>query len=125
MWVREVVERPYGSASADSIERGVSIRGSVPPASAIDPLEPSADALEDLADEIATLGAHIHAATHRLLTLIAQFDRLRGWELGGHASCAHWLHVRTGIDLGAAREKVRAARALECLPLTGAAMARG
>jgi len=83
------------------------------------------DAIEELGDRIATLAAHIHAATHRLLVLIAEFDRRRGWELDGHRSCAHWLAFRTGIDLGAAREKVRAARALESLPETGASMARG
>jgi hypothetical protein len=83
------------------------------------------EAVDQLGDEIATLGAHIHAATHRLLVLIAEFDRLRGWEQAGQRSCARWLAVRTGIDLGAAREKVRAARALERLPLTSAAMARG
>jgi hypothetical protein len=83
------------------------------------------DRLDELADEITTLAAHIHAATHRLLTLIAEFDRLEGWKREGHRSCAHWLAYRTGIDLGAAREKVRAARALADLPLTGAAMARG
>ena len=84
-----------------------------------------ADAAERLGDEIATLSAHIHAATHRLLMLIADFDRRRGWDADGQRSCAHWLALRTGIDLGAAREKVRAARALEVLPLTSAAMARG
>ena len=89
-----------------------------------DPFE-DADALEELEDEIATLAAHIHAATHRLLTLIAEFHRRRGWELGGHRSCAHWLSARTGIDLGAAREKVRTALALEALPETSASMARG
>ena len=95
-----------------------------PPVSLPGPFD-DADALEELEEEIATLAAHIHAATHRLLTLIADFDRRRGWELGGHRSCAHWLHARTGIDLGAAREKVRAARALEALPETSASMARG
>jgi hypothetical protein len=89
----------------------------------VDPVDP--DRLEDLADEITTLSAHIHAATHRLLTLIAEFDRLKGWERAGHRSCAHWLAFGTGIDLGAAREKVRAARALLELPGTSAAMARG
>ena len=84
-----------------------------------------AESLEALEDEIATLAAHIHAATHRLLVLLAEFDRRRGWELGGHRTCAHWLSARTGIDLGAAREKVRAAGALEALPLTSACMARG
>ena len=83
------------------------------------------DALEELGDEIATLAAHLHAATHRLLTLIARFDHLRGWENDGFRSCAHWLAFRTGINLGAAREKVRAALALESLPLVSASMARG
>ncbi|MGH7575102.1 MAG: DUF222 domain-containing protein [Longimicrobiales bacterium] len=91
----------------------------------IDHIAPDPDAIEELGDEIATLSAHIHAATQRLLVLIAEFDRLRGWEGSGHRSCAHWLAFRTGIDLGAAREKVRAARALQTLPLTSAAMARG
>ncbi len=84
-----------------------------------------ADALDELEEEIVVLSAHIHAATHRLLVLIEEFDRRRGWELGGHRSCAHWLSVRTGFDLGAAREKVRAARALKELPLISASMSRG
>jgi hypothetical protein len=36
------------------------------------------DAIEELGDEIATLAAHIHAATQRLLALIAEFDRRGG-----------------------------------------------
>jgi hypothetical protein len=95
------------------------------PASAEEWSADDPDRIDDLADEITTLAAHIHAATHRLLTLLAAFDRLNGWEREGHRSCAHWLAFRTGIDLGAAREKVRAARALEDLPETSAAMARG
>jgi hypothetical protein len=83
------------------------------------------DRIEALEEEIGRLSAHIFAATHQLLVLIAEFDRLRGWEPSGHASCADWLAAHTGIDHGAAREKVRAARALESLPLTSAAMARG
>jgi len=78
-----------------------------------------------LGAEITSLAAHIHAATHRLLTLIAEFDRRRGWELGGHRTCAHWLSARTGIHMGAAREKVRTARALAGLPRIGASMPRG
>jgi hypothetical protein len=88
-----------------------------------EPVDP--DVIEDLGDEIATLAAHIHAATHRLLMLIARFDRLGGWERGGHRSCAHWLSFRTGVDTGTAREHVRVARALEGLPRTSSAMARG
>ncbi len=83
------------------------------------------DAIEALGDEIATLAAHIHAATYRMLVLIADFDGRRGWERDGHRSCAHWLAFRTGIDLGAAREKVRTARVLVDLPATGACMERG
>jgi hypothetical protein len=87
--------------------------------------ESDGDVLDALEEEIVVLSAHIHAAVHRLLTLIARYDQLRGWELAGHRSCAHWLAYRTGLDLGTAREKVRAARALERLPQTSAAMARG
>ena len=61
----------------------------------------------------------------RLLTLIAEFDRLQGWEPEGHRSCAHWLAYRTGIDLGAAREKVRTARALKDLPQISTSMEQG
>jgi len=83
------------------------------------------DALEELEEEIVILAAHIDAAEHRLLVLVAEYDRRRGWELGGHRSCAHWLAYSTGIDLGTAREKVRAARALVELPQIGAAMSKG
>jgi hypothetical protein len=89
------------------------------------PPEALGDVLDTLEEEIVVLSAHIHAAVHRLLTLIARYDKLRGWELAGHRSCAHWLAYRTGLDLGTAREKVRAARALQRLPETSAAMARG
>ncbi len=89
-----------------------------------DPFE-DCDALEELEEEIVILAAHIHASDHRLLALVAEFDRRRGWELGGHRSCAHWLAYSTGIDLGTAREKVRAARALVELPRIGASMSRG
>jgi hypothetical protein len=87
--------------------------------------QPDVDALEDLAHEITTLAAHIHAATQRFLLLIAEFDRRRGWEIAGYSDCARWLHARTGIDMGAAREKVRTARALEKLPLIREGMGRG
>ena len=81
--------------------------------------------IEALEEEIVFLAAHVHAAEHRFLTLVAEYDRLRGWEIAGHRSCAHWLAFRTGYSLGAARERVRAARALANLPETSAAMSRG
>ncbi len=77
-----------------------------------------------LGDEIARLAAHLHAATYRLLVLIHDFDEREGWA-DGFRSCAHWLSWRTGIAPGAAREKVRVARALASLPRISAAMERG
>ena len=63
--------------------------------------------------------------SHRFLTLIAELDRCKGWSDGATASCAHWLNWKCGIDMGAAREKVRPARALEDPPKISDAMARG
>ena len=55
--------------------------------------------------------------------MIRAFDQREGWS--GFKSCAHWLNWRTGLALGAAREKVRVARALGDLPLLSDAMRRG
>jgi len=80
--------------------------------------------VDALGEAIAELAARIHAATYELLVMIRQFDADAGWS-NGFLSCAHWLNWRTGIDLGAAREKVRVARALATLPLVSAALQRG
>jgi Domain of unknown function (DUF222)/HNH endonuclease len=79
---------------------------------------------ELLGDEIARLAAHLHAATYRLLVLIREFEEREGWAVG-FRSCADWLGWRTGIAPGAAREKVRVARALASLPLISTTMERG
>jgi hypothetical protein len=71
---------------------------------------------QELAARITELAGHLNAATHRWLVLIAEFDRRKGWSDGYTKSCAHWLNWKCGIDLGAAREKLRVARALEGLP---------
>lgn len=80
---------------------------------------------DELATAVATLAAHIHAATWRLLTLIAELDRRGVWADQGALTCAHWLGWACGIDTHTAREKVRVARVLEGLPLLSAAAARG
>ena len=72
--------------------------------------------LDRLGDEIALLSAHLDAASARLLTLIQEFDARGGWNTG-FRSCAAWLSWRVGLDPGAARERVRVARALATLPL--------
>jgi Domain of unknown function (DUF222) len=74
------------------------------------------DNVEELGQEIATLSAHLDAATHRLLECIRHFDEADGWFDQGALSCAHWLSWRLGWDLATAREKVRVARALGRLP---------
>ena len=71
---------------------------------------------DELAAAVATLAAHIHAATYRLLTLIAELDRREVWAEHGALTCAHWLGWACGIGAHTAREKVRVARALEELP---------
>jgi len=80
--------------------------------------------LDRLGDEIAELSAHLDAATARLLELIREFDARGGWNTG-FRSCAAWLSWRVGLDLGAARERVRVARALGTLPLLAEALACG
>jgi hypothetical protein len=104
-----------------------SVREPAPDSTRHSPPDPflDLDPIVELEDRIRALSAQIHSATHRLLVLIAEFDRRRGWEMGGHRCCADWLSFRTGIDRGAARERVRAARALTGLPDISDAMARG
>ena len=80
--------------------------------------------LDQLGDEIAELSTHLDAATARLLDLIREFDIRQGWNTGFH-SCAAWLSWRVGLEMGAARERVRVARALETLPRLAEALARG
>ena len=77
-----------------------------------------------LGDAIAELAARIQAATYGLLVMVREFDEREGWG-EGFMSCAHWLNWRTGLAMGAAREKVRVARALGELPQLSAAMRRG
>ncbi|HSM07898.1 MAG TPA: DUF222 domain-containing protein [Gemmatimonadota bacterium] len=105
--VRECAPAPYGVADPAD-------------APALDP-----DALDELADEIRVLAAHLHAGTRELLGLIARFDAAGGWKPGGHRGCENWLSLNTGVALRVAREYVRVARALEDLPETGASMGRG
>ncbi|HKZ08515.1 MAG TPA: DUF222 domain-containing protein [Methylomirabilota bacterium] len=88
------------------------------------PTHPRVAELERLGDEIAALAAHLDAATARLLDLIREFDARAGWNTG-FRSCAEWLAWRVGMNLGAARERVRVARALAGLPRLAAALARG
>src|SRR5213080_1593858 len=88
------------------------------------PTHPNIVELDRLGDEIAELSAHLDAATARLLDLIREFDTRGGWN-NGFLSCAHWLCYRVGLEMRAARERVRVARALCTLPRLAQALARG
>jgi hypothetical protein len=81
--------------------------------------------LEQLEREICELGAHIEAATCRWLLLVAEFDERGGWAAWGYKTCAHWLSWRCSLAPGAARERVRVARALRPLPVVRDAFAAG
>ncbi len=51
-----------------------------------------------------------------MLELIREYDDSHGWAGPGLNTFAHWLNWKCGINLGAAREKVRVAHALVDLP---------
>ena len=119
--------RPEGKEIMLDIKPVATSDNSSPSAGPCAPLsdldDPHAD-LEHLGNAIAELSAHIQAATYRLLVLICEFDQRHGWNTG-FRSCAHWLNWRTGLDLGAAREKVRVAHALADLPAISRALQQG
>jgi hypothetical protein len=81
--------------------------------------------LAELAREITESAVRLSAATAAWLMLVAEFDQRGGWGGSGIKSCAHWLSWQCGLGMGAAREHVRVARALQELPLIAAAFLEG
>jgi hypothetical protein len=81
--------------------------------------------VNEIEAELTELAAHIHAATYRMLELIRELDEQYPWADSGWRSTAHYLSWRIGLDPGAAREKVRVARALPALPRIGDCLRRG
>jgi hypothetical protein len=69
--------------------------------------------------------ANLTAFEHDWLLAVAEFDRREGWKLWECQSCAAWLSWQVGLDIRAAHEKVRVARALERFPVIAAAMSTG
>jgi Domain of unknown function (DUF222)/HNH endonuclease len=88
-------------------------------------IEQAALSINELVDQITELAGHLNAASYRWLSLIAEFDRRQGWSDFATQSCANWLNWKCGLDMGAAREWVRVAHAIEKLPKVSAAMQRG
>lgn len=88
-------------------------------------IDPTSLSNDDLADRIITWSGRIAAGEAQLLRLIGEFDRREAWGGPGLLSCAHWLVWKTGLSPGAAREKVRVARALAELPEVEQALGAG
>ena len=82
-------------------------------------------ATERLEAELVSWAARLAAATATWLVVLAEYDRRRGFEAWGCATCVRWLSWQCGLDPRSAREHLRVARALEGLPEVQAAMARG
>jgi len=82
-------------------------------------------AKRQLERQIAEAAAHVDAASHRLLSLVREYDRLGFWKDEGFPSCAHWFAARVGMGVGAAREYVRVANALAALPKIDEALRKG
>jgi hypothetical protein len=87
--------------------------------------DPKVMPVEHLEARICELAGHLTAATCQFLLLIADFDARQGWASWEMPSCAAWLSWKCQIAPGTAREHVRVARALECLPVIRAEFAAG
>ena len=81
--------------------------------------------ISPLGEQITELVAHLDAGTFQLLVLLHEFDEQKQWADEGIRSCAHWLNMHCGMNLGAARERIRVAHALPCLPKISAAFREG
>jgi hypothetical protein len=116
-----------------TLSRQVSLRASDTQTSPASPQQFKTDAeraayraeTDRLASELTELAGQLNAGNYRFLVLLAQFDQRKGWSDGATHSCAHWLNWKLGLNLNAAREKIRVAHALESLPQISAAFARG
>jgi hypothetical protein len=91
-------------------------------ATRIPPAQDRLEAQERLEDDLATLTAHINAATARWLQLVWAFQDEVGSADG---DLARWLAFRSGVTMREAREHVRVAEALQELPAIRSAFSRG
>ena len=80
--------------------------------------------LIDLFKEVRLLMAQRHALEYRLSTVLRELDQRDGLD-GRPLHLASWIACHFGVGYGAAREKVRTARALGHLPSIDAAFRSG
>jgi len=85
----------------------------------------SGQRVQELEDELVRLAVHLNCTTYKMLQVIRELDEHEVAQCLGFCSTAHYLNWRIGLDKGAAREKVRVARALAKLPLTSRSLACG
>ncbi len=81
--------------------------------------------IETLDQRILSLSKGINAATYELLVMIREFDERAGCYQWGLSTCAEWLAWRCDLSVSTAREKVRVAHALKCLPMIAEAFSAG
>src|SRR5437867_7750871 len=80
---------------------------------------------EDLVWAMDAQHAGICAGQRQLFRLIAEADRNEIWQNSGAGDMAHWLCMRYGISYWKALRWIKAAHALEDLPLLSEAFASG
>jgi len=113
---RETAERSAGETSA-AISSETEVAG--------EEAEDPEDELLLLGERCARTYLRADALHYKAMTLLAEFHRREGWRDTAFPSTAEWLAWRVGIRLGTARERLRAALALEDLPQTSEALEGG
>ncbi len=81
--------------------------------------------LNELEDQLVMGAMNRTVSKHRLLRLLAEFDRRGGWVVKGATSCSVWWAEVCGIEHNTAREQLRVARALGALSALDDALASG
>ncbi|MFN0025772.1 MAG: DUF222 domain-containing protein [Acidimicrobiales bacterium] len=80
---------------------------------------------EELAERLCSWAGRAAASEFRWLQIAAEFDRRGLYQRWECQTCAQWLMWQCSLDIRAAHDKVRVARAIETLPVTSASFAVG
>lgn len=80
---------------------------------------------DEVESQLCELAALINAANAELMALLAELDRLGGWQGTGIRSIGHWAAIHLGIDARTACRQTVAGHRLAELPAIAAACAAG
>jgi hypothetical protein len=80
---------------------------------------------ERLADDICEIERQIRGLQNERLLRIGELDRRKRVRGEGRVATASWLARTLGVSFTSAKDDVRVGRALEAMPATSAALARG